>query len=100
AGITTIERKHKVIYRGQVRRGFKSSSEVQENFGRVAGTIQDHIRDLSKFSKVHFKDRRRFAELTGKIRKPAEDSLSLPEYAGRPLAAIRGKHRRPAGISP
>ncbi|CAL9094336.1 unnamed protein product, partial [Musa textilis] len=49
-------RKHKVIYRGQVRRGFKSLSEVREIFGSVAGTIQDRIRDLSKFSKVHLKD--------------------------------------------
>ncbi|CAL9094290.1 unnamed protein product, partial [Musa textilis] len=46
-------RKHKVIYRGQVRRGFKSSSEVREIFGSVAGTIQDRIRDLPKFSEVH-----------------------------------------------
>ncbi|CAL9098083.1 unnamed protein product, partial [Musa textilis] len=74
AGITTMGRKHKVIYRGQVRWGFKSSSEVREIFGSVAGTIQDRIRDLSKFSKVHLKDRRRFAELTEKTRKLAEDS--------------------------
>ncbi|CAL9094392.1 unnamed protein product [Musa textilis] len=60
-------RKHKVIYRGQVRWGFKSSSEVRKIFGSVAGTIQDRIRDLSKFLKVHLKDRRKFVELTGRF---------------------------------
>ncbi|CAL9079004.1 unnamed protein product [Musa textilis] len=49
--------KHKVIYRGQVRRVFKSSSEVRRIVGSVAGTNQDRIRDLPKFSEVRRKDR-------------------------------------------
>ncbi|CAL9113181.1 unnamed protein product, partial [Musa textilis] len=62
--------------------GFKSSSEVREIVESVVGTIQDRIRDLPKFLEVHRKDRRRFAELTGKIWKLAEDSLSSPYNPG------------------